>query len=167
MANILREKFPDTFAVKQVVVTEYGPQPMKVQAGLEKRLHNNYYNKIVRQSNTYVGSNKRVNEESSPKFKKVKKLYTLSKDRWNTGALATKKELDVAGNKIARLEEAESFDEKVDLMISGAVYLQRIFSNDEPCQAVENLSGLFSGGTKLLQAWLSYVCDESVKRNDN
>ena len=160
LANILRSEFPETFARKEIVNTEYGPIPLKRNgkgwSNLEKRLASNYYNRIVRQNAHRV-----VGADRTMKVKKVRKIYGMSKDRWNMASNASKADLEVAEMKISELERCEELEKKKELITEGATFLQKMFSTEEPSHIVDNLPGFFSGGPLLLQHWMSIMSEDS------
>ena len=161
MANILRVEFPETFAKKEVVNTEYGPIPLKRNGkgwiNLEKRLASNYYNKIVR-----LNTPRSQNASGASKVKKVRKIYGISKERWNMGVHASNDDLDTAELKISELENCYGLDGKKELINKGAVFLQKMFSSEEPSQIVDALPGFFAGGPELLQHWLGIMSEDST-----
>ena len=161
MARILKTKFPDTYASKECVMTQYGPLALKGKAVLEKRLHNNYYNKIVRKLN---GSPKNLvfNKNCILNRKKSRKVYGLSKNKWNMCSSASSIEIQRSKEKFNQLEHGTGFEEKSVFMEDGALYIQKIFSTEEPHQIVEDLSGFFEGGPKLLQSWINFMCDDDL-----
>ena len=163
MANILRALLPETFNTREVIQTEYGPQPLNKGKGgnnLERRLANNYYNKILRP--VISRETHTANSDSFAKFKKVRKIYGLKKEKWNIGASASKSALENAEYKVGLLVGADSIDEMKILVTEGAVYLQKVLSTEEPSKVVENLSGFFAGGPVLLQHWLGFMTEEEV-----
>ena len=161
MANILRRNLPETFATKQIVMTEYGPVPYnrngKGGATLEKRLYTNYYNKISK-----VKSKVCPKSNNSTKPKLARKVYGLDENKWNMSSFASASDIEEAKLKVSELEKSDIYEEKLRLVSEGSLYLQKLFSSEEPFKVVEEIQGFFKGGPELLQYWLGIVSNENV-----
>ena len=170
LSAVLKAKFPSTFTTEVTVNSSLGTLNMprsKGQGGfgsLAKRIGNNFYNRLVRPGIKRPAAEEGVEEGIKIRKKKVKG-YCLRSDKWCIDEKASKEEKDDALKEYKSLENAICVEEKVQLVKSACIFIQKQFRSSEPYQVVEDLQLFWEAGPVILSEWFEWLTGGSKLGN--
>lgn len=169
LAEILKNKFPNSYRVQTAVQTCFGALALPRARGeggnsdLVKRLGNCFYNQIVRPNiKRPVGTE---NMKSPVGGEKKKKVFGVSSEKWVTDEVASKEEKEDSVNSFKKLSEAVFVEEKKKLLKESRLFILEQFKKLEPSQSVEDLRGFWEGGPALLSEMFEWLTDGSQHGN--
>ena len=165
LAGILKNKFPQTYKTADVVKTSFGALKIKRAKGegghsdLSTRIGDAFYDKFLRPSvKKPTGS---LNQTPCA-VKKVKRVYGITPDKWELDTSASEVDKENAKTTFEKLYNSSDStpDEKLQLMLNSAIFIQEQMKLLEPSEAVEHLKPILSDPT-LLSVWFEYMVEGS------
>ena len=167
LGELLKSKFPQTFKVQKVVKTSFGTLKVKRSKGeggvsdLAKRIGDAFYDRFSRKSVKRPSSSLDGSSESRPESgKRMKKVYCITAEKWNLGLNSTKQEKDEGRASFRKISEVDTEEEKMQMTLSSAAFIQEQFRELQPSQAVEDLKVLLSD-KNLLSLWFEFMVSGS------
>ena len=164
LGQLLKDKFPETYRVRTTVKTAYGLLPLKCGKGeggygdISKRIGDAFYDRYIRKNikrpNVVQGENSMV------QLKKIKKVYGVSREKWDVDVNASKAEIASSKKTFSNLSSQNSIEENKELLLNAAAYIQSQFKALEPSQAADRLK-VIRTDQKLLGLWFEFVTDGS------
>ena len=169
LAEVLKDKLPDTYKYQTVVKTPFGNLKVKGGKGdggsrdLALRLSSNYYDRYKRPAikRPSSSSDSTITKKTIPKEKKI---YGLNPKKWTIGITSSMSMKNEAKLAYGKIPQTADFDQKVVLMFDAEIYIQAQFRDVAPSQAAENIVFILND-PKLLSRWFEHMVNGSKHGN--